>query len=167
MNVKLVKVLKKAIRVTLKSSSINLECLCLISGFKDLISRMKILKNKFLWVTLSIVALIVISLSIMPKSIDMDLDKVGNGQNSVVFIYDPGLVVSNQQATEINKARDVLGETVNFLIAKDGDPTTDNFRRRFQARSADVLFFNPDGELIDRQVALVTADTFVRKFSGK
>jgi len=51
----------------------------------------------------------------MPKPIDRNLEKIGNGQKSVVFVYDPNLVVSNQQATEISKARKLIGEQANFL----------------------------------------------------
>jgi len=128
---------------------------------------MKILKNKFFLTAFSVMALVVIVINLMPKPIDMNLEKLGNGQPSVVFVYDPGLGVSNQQAIEINKARDVIGDKVNFLIVKDGDPTSGGFRARYRARSADLLFFNADGEFIDRKVALLSAEEFIEAMSGR
>jgi len=66
-------------------------------------------------------ALIAVASTFIPKPIDTDLEKIGNGQKSVVFVYDPNLVVSNQQATEISKARKLIGEQANFLIVKIKD----------------------------------------------
>lgn len=126
---------------------------------------MNILKNKYFWSVLSVMALVAIFINLMPKPIDMNLEILGNGQQSVVFVYDPGLAVSNQQATEINKAREVIGDKVNFLIVKEGDPNSEDFRRRYRARSADLLFFNGDGELIDRKVALLSAEEFIEIMS--
>jgi hypothetical protein len=124
---------------------------------------MKLLKNKYLWILLSIIAPIIMVFTLMPKPIDMDLEKIGDGQKSVVFVYDPNLAVSNQQAIEINKAIKIIGEQVNFLIVKIGDPESESFKNKYRARSADLLFFNGDGELFDRQVALLNAELLVEK----
>lgn len=128
---------------------------------------MKILKNKYFWTVSLAIALVIIFLALMPKPIDMSLEKIGDGQESVVFVYDPNLSVSNQQAIEINKAREVIGEKVTFLIAKEGDPNSESFRKRYRARSAELLFFNSNGELIDRKVALVSAEEFIGIMSGR
>lgn len=128
---------------------------------------MRILKNKYFLIISSVIVLVVIFLNLMPKPIDMNLEKIGNGLESVVFVYDPNLTVSNQQTIEINKARETIGEKVIFLIAKEGDPNSENFRKRYHARSADLLFFNSNGELIDRKVALVSADELIEKMLGK
>ena len=117
--------------------------------------------SKVLLTIAVVIAFIGVFLALMPKPIDMDLNKLGNGQKSVVFVYDPNLVLSNTQATEINKARDIVGEEVNFLIAKTGDPDGEAFKQRFQARSTDLLFFNGNGELVDRQSAVLSAETLV------
>ena len=101
--------------------------------------------------------------TLMPKPIDMNLEKIGDGQRSVVFVYDPNLAVSNQQAIEINKAIKIIGEQVNFLIVKIGDPESESFKNKYRVRSADLLFFNGDGELFDRQVALLNAESLVEK----
>ena len=65
--------------------------------------------NKIFLTIILLISLVVIFLLLMPKPIDMDLGKIGNGKVSVVFIYDPNLVVSNQQTTEINIARETIG----------------------------------------------------------
>jgi len=124
---------------------------------------MKLLKNKYLWILLSIIAPIIMVFTLMPKPIDMNLEKIGDGQRSVVFVYDPNLAVSNQQAIEINKAIKIIGEQVNFLIVKIGDPESESFKNKYRVRSADLLFFNGDGELFDRQVALLNAESLVEK----
>lgn len=126
---------------------------------------MNILNNKYLWTLSVVIALALIVLSVLPRPIDMDLEKIGNGQQAVVFIYDPNLAVSNQQSVEINNARETIGEAVTFLIAKAGDPTSEGFRNRYQARSAELLFFDSDGKLIDRKVAPVSAGEFIAKLS--
>jgi len=124
---------------------------------------MNIMKNKYLWIALSIVALIIVGATLLPEPIDMNLEKIGNGQKSVVFVYDPNLTVSNQQATEMNRAREIVGQQANFLVVRAGDPTTNDFKERYQTRPADLLFFNGDGELVDRRVALFDAEALVEK----
>ncbi|MFO7764619.1 MAG: hypothetical protein R6V61_12905 [Wenzhouxiangellaceae bacterium] len=121
------------------------------------------MKNKYLWTVLSIIALIIVVAAFLPEPIDMKLEKIGNGQKSVVFVYDPNLTVSNQQATEMNRAREIIGQQANFLIVKAGDPTRNDFKEQYQTRPADLLFFNGDGELVDRQAALFTAEALIEK----
>ena len=84
----------------------------------------------------------------MPKPIDRNLEKIGNGQKSVVFVYDPNLVVSNQQATEISKARKLIGEQANFLIVKIGDPKREGFKNTYRVSSADLLFLTVMGSYL-------------------
>jgi hypothetical protein len=124
-----------------------------------------VMKNKNAWIVLSIISLIIVAGMFLPEPIDTDLEKIGNGQKSVVFVYDLNLAVSNQQANEINRARQMIGEQANFLIVKAGDPTRDDFKNEYQTRSADLLFFNGDGELVDRQKALLDAEALVEKIS--
>ena len=124
---------------------------------------MKGRKIKNSWVILSMVALIIMAFTFIPKPIASDLEQIGNGQKSVVFIYDLNLVVSNQQATEIDKAREVIGDQANFLVVKAGDPKNESFRNTYRANSADLLFFDGDGELFDRRVALMNADSLIQK----
>lgn len=121
------------------------------------------MKNKYLWIVVSVIALITVAAALLPEPIDTNLEKIGNGQKSVVFVYDLNLAVSNQQANEINRAREMIGEQANFLVVKAGDPTRDDFKDQYQARSADLLFFNGDGELVDRQRALLNAEALIEK----
>ena len=97
----------------------------------------------------------------------MDLDKIGNGQASVVFVYDPNLAISNQQATEMNSARDSIGEKVTFLILQAGNPKTESFKKYYQAGPPELLFFNGGGELIDRKMALVSAEELIENLSAR
>lgn len=123
------------------------------------------MKNKFLWSVLPVIVLIVVVAMFLPKPISTDLEKIGNGQRSVVFVYDPNLVVSNQQANEIKRAREMIGDRANFLLVRAGDPTAADFRNEYQARSADLLFFDGDGELVDRQVAVLSADALIERLA--
>ena len=124
---------------------------------------MSILKSKFLWIVLSIAVLLVAFVAVAPKPIDMDLNKLGNGQTSVVFIYDPNLLVSSEQAAEMNRARELIGARANFLIAKVGDPNSAAFRVGYKVYETELLFFNKKAELFHRQVALVSAEELVEK----
>ncbi|SRR6056297_3462922 len=124
---------------------------------------MKLFKNVNFWVISSIIALILVAWAFIPKPISTDLEMIGNGQSSVVFIYDPNLVVSNQQATEMKSAREMIGEQANFLLVRAGDPTTDDFKNEYQARSTDLLFFNGDGKLVERQAAVLNAEALIEK----
>ena len=125
-----------------------------------------LLRSKFLWTLVLVSALVAELIAIMPKPIDMDLTKIGNGKNAVVFVYDPNLVASIEQSAQIDSARELLGEQVNFLIAKAGEPDGEAFKRRFQAGSLDVLFFNRDGELVDRQFAVLSAEVLSKKLTS-
>jgi len=111
--------------------------------------------------TLLIVGLIAVFVAAfiwsLPASIDDDLDKIGNGKKSVVFVYDLNRVVSNQQTIEINKAKEELGDTVNYLVSRTGYPATDRFVQNYKAESAELLFFDENGELFERKFALVNA----------
>ena len=125
-----------------------------------------LLRSKFLW-TLVLASILVVGLiALMPKPIDMDLTKIGNGKKAMVFVYDPNLVASIEQTAQIDSARQMLGEQVNFLIAKTGDPDGEAFKKRFQASSLDVLFFNQNGTLIERQFAVLSAQTLSKKLAS-
>jgi len=121
------------------------------------------MKSKYVWTIVVIAAFILVVFTVLPDPIDTDLEKIGNGQKSVVFVYDPNLAVSNQQATEMNEARGIIGDQANFLLVRAGDPTTDDFKSEYRARSADLLFFDGDGELVDRQVAVLSAEALIEK----
>ncbi len=118
-----------------------------------------IFKHKGLWITAGVAMFIAIIISLFPDPIDTDLTNVGNGKKSVVFVYDINRVVSNQQTLEINKAKEVIGSSANFLVARTGYPETDEFMRRYRAEIAELLFFDENGQLFERKFALIDANT--------
>ena len=125
----------------------------------------KILKNGKVITFLLILVVGFLVFIFFPKPIDMSIEKVGNGTPAVVFIYDLNLAASNRQASEINKAQQTLGGSINFLIANAGDPTRADFREKHNAQSADLLFFDGSGKLIDRSIAVMTAEEFIAKLA--
>ena len=46
---------------------------------------MKLLKNKYLWIILSIIATVIVITTLMPKPIDMNLEKIGDGQ--IIWVH--------------------------------------------------------------------------------
>ena len=122
---------------------------------------MKLLKHSGFLTLLLIVVTGAVLFAFLPKPVEMNLDKVGNGQRSAVFIYDLNLAFSNPQVVEIDKAKDSLGTKVNFMVAKVGDPNSAEFRQRYGAQRGEILFFDAKGALADRTMALVNAETLV------
>lgn len=100
----------------------------------------------------------------LPRGFDADLGKIGAGKPALVFVYDPNLVVSNQQTGEMDKAREHLGEELHFLVADVGRPGTQQFMRQHQAAPTQILLFAADGSLLERARSLVTAEQLVRMF---
>jgi len=126
---------------------------------------MNMMKNKLFWTIGSIAAFFMLVITLIPKPIDMDLDKIGMGQKAVVFVYDLNLAVSNQQVIEMNKAKEIIAKQAIFLIAKTGDPDGEAFKSQHHAQSADLLFFNGEGELYDRHIGLLSAEELLGKLT--
>lgn len=84
----------------------------------------------------------------------MSLKQIGTGKPVLVFVYDPGLSVSLEQAEHINRVRDQLGDSVLFLMAKIGTPDGDQLIAKHRAQQAELLFFDPSGVLIKRAFGL-------------
>ena len=95
---------------------------------------------------------------VMPRGFDTDLSQIGAGKPVLVFVYDPNLVVSNQQTREMDKARETLGEELQFLVADVGRPASQAFMQQHQARSPQLLLFGRDGMPLDRAQAVMSAD---------
>lgn len=102
----------------------------------------------------------------LPAPFDNDLNQIGNGKKSVVFIYDLNLVVSNQQTIEMNNAKTQLGDTVNYLVSRTGYPATDQFMQNYRAESAELVFFDESGEIFKRKFALVDAAELTKILAG-
>ena len=127
---------------------------------------MNLLKSKLLLTLVVIVALMAGLLTMMPKPIARNLEAIGQGQKAVVFVYDPNLLASNQQATAINQARAAGADDVLFLAARTGDPAGEAFKQRYQAESLDLLFFDAQGTLVDRDEALLSADELLARLAA-
>lgn len=127
---------------------------------------MNLLKSKLLLTLVVIVALMVGLFIMMPKPIPTNLQAIGQGQKAVVFVYDPNLVASNQQAKAINQARATGADEVLFLAARTGAPAGEAFKRRYQAESLDLLFFDAQGALVDRDEALLSADELLARLAA-
>lgn len=119
-----------------------------------------------LWVSIgviiSIVLLLALMLTMMPKSIKMTHEEIGTGKPSLVFVYDPNLQVSISQTEQMNKARDQLNDQVFFLIAKINTPEGDKLIAEHGASIAELLLFDPSGKLIERQLALKDASEIIQ-----
>ena len=124
-------------------------------------------KQKVLWTLAFIAVVLAAFISLLPEPIDIDLTNIGNGKKSVVFVYDPNLVVSNQQSIQLNDAKQVIGDNANFLIARIGYPATEEFMQRYNAERAEVLFFDASGELAERRFAPVNANALVEALENK
>ncbi|WP_285163410.1 hypothetical protein [Shewanella goraebulensis] len=106
----------------------------------------------------SIVILIAVVFSVLPKGFKTSHEDIGSGKPVLVFVYDPNLAVSNSQTEQMNTARATLGDDVSFLIARIGTPEGDQFIAKYQARPAELLMFEPAGSLTKRQYALMQAN---------
>jgi hypothetical protein len=113
-----------------------------------------------------LVALLGLVVMSLPRGFDTDMSKIGAGKPAVVFVYDPNLLVSNQQTRELDAARESLGESVHFLIADVGRPEAQQFMRQHQASSTQLLLFAPDGSVLGRMQALVTTDELIKSIAA-
>ncbi|WP_394129434.1 hypothetical protein [Shewanella maritima] len=105
----------------------------------------------------AIVVLFAGLLSIMPKGFSTSHEQIGTGKPAIVFVYDPGLAVSNSQTEQMNEARDQMGDQAYFLIARVGTPEGEQFIAQYRANSAELFVFDSEGNLVSRQYAVAGA----------
>lgn len=117
-------------------------------------------------ITAFLVAMLGLVLMNLPRGFDTDLRKIGAGKPAVVFVYDPNLLVSNQQTRELDAARESLGDALHFLIADVGRPEGQQFMREHQASSTQLLLFAPDGQVLSRMQGLVSSDQLIESFAA-
>lgn len=110
----------------------------------------------------SIAILIGLLLMAMPKGFKRTHEQIGTGKPALVFVYDPNLGVSLSQTEQMNEARDQLGDQVYFLIAQISSREGDQLIAEHGARTAELLLFDPEGELIKRQSALLSASELIQ-----
>lgn len=111
---------------------------------------------------LFIAAMVALAALALPRGFDADLGKIGAGKPALVFVYDPNLVVSNQQTREMDKSREQLGDRLHFLVADVGRPDTQQFMRQHQATPTQILLFAANGSLLERTQSLMTAEQLDR-----
>ncbi len=111
--------------------------------------------------TLFLAGVVALGVTILPRGFDTDLSQIGKGKAALVFVYDPNLVVSNQQTREMDKAREILGNELRFLVADIGRPATQQFIDQHRAKSTQLLLFAADGQVLGRLQALMTAEQLV------
>ena len=104
-----------------------------------------------------IAAMLALTAWALPRGFDADLGKIGAGKPALVFVYDPNLLVSNQQTREMDKTREQLGDELHFLVADVGRPDTQQFMRQHQAAPTQILLFAADGSLMARTRSLLAA----------
>jgi hypothetical protein len=92
----------------------------------------------------------------------MTHEEIGTGLPALVFVYDPNLAVNTSQTEQMNKAREMLGDQVLFLIAKINTPEGDQLIAKHRANAAELLLFNPSGKLIKRQFALRNSSELIQ-----
>ncbi|WP_350431905.1 hypothetical protein ABIS04_17530 [Shewanella sp. H8] len=122
--------------------------------------------RKMPWVTISVIASIVLLLglllTLMPKGFKTSHEQIGTGKPAVVFVYDPNFVSSVTQTEQMNEARDHLGDNVLFLVASVGTPEGQAFIAKYNAGGAELLLFDSAGALIKRQSAVIDANELMR-----
>jgi hypothetical protein len=114
-----------------------------------------------------IAALLGLAVLNLPRSFDTDLSKVGAGKPALVFVYDPNLVVSNQQTRELNAVKESLGDALHFLIADVGRPDAQLFLQQHQARPTQLLLFASDGSMVGSMQALVTSEQLLKSIAAE
>lgn len=118
------------------------------------------------WVTLAVIASIVLFLTIlmnvMPKGFKATHEQIGTGKPALVFVYDPALTISNSQTEQMNEARAHLGDNVHFLLARIGTPEGQELMAKHRAGSAELLLFDPQGNLLERKFAVRSANELIQ-----
>ncbi|GGB72146.1 hypothetical protein GCM10011607_35790 [Shewanella inventionis] len=101
-------------------------------------------------------------LTLMPKGFTSDLEKIGTGKPAIVFVYDPNLVSGTTQTEQMNEARAHLGDNVHFLLARIATPEGEAFIAKHNARVTELFLFDPAGNLVKRQLAVIDANELMR-----
>lgn len=114
------------------------------------------------WVRGGVAAFIAVMVTLMimnmPRGFDTNLTKIGQGKPSLVFVYDPNYVISNEQTQEIDQVRALAGDNVVFLLADLGREEARAFVKKYEAELAEILIFTGEGSLIRRLHAPMDAD---------
>lgn len=99
---------------------------------------------------------------LLPQPYPADLSRIGQGRPALVLVYDGDLVVSGDQAAELDAARDALQPGMELLVANTGRPDAARFIAQHDARPGMLLLFDADGALIERLSPVVPAEKLRR-----
>lgn len=116
-------------------------------------------------VALTLVVLGVLAAAVwwlLPQPYPADLSRIGQGRPALVMVFDPELVVSGDQAAELDAARDSLEPHMEVLVANAGRPDAGRLIARYDARPGMLLRFDAEGELIERLSPVVPAERLRR-----
>lgn len=113
-----------------------------------------------------IVAAIALMILNSPQRFDMDLDKIGAGQPALVLIYDGNLVVTAEQAHELNVVREDLNSDMAFLVADVSSPRSQQLMETYAAGPAAMLLFAADGQLIKKMQGPLSAEQLRMELMG-
>ncbi|MCL1159375.1 hypothetical protein K8B83_04565 [Shewanella inventionis] len=122
--------------------------------------------RKMPWMAIGIIGSLMLLfgllLTLMPKGFTSDLEKIGTGKPAIVFVYDPNLVSGTTQTEQMNEARAHLGDNVHFLLARIATPEGEAFIAKHNARVTELFLFDPAGNLVKRQLAVIDANELMR-----
>lgn len=99
------------------------------------------------------------------KSFPMNLDRIGQGTPTLVFIYDKELVASGEQMASLSQVRDELEPGVLILVADTALPATQQLMREYQSPVISFLLFDGQGQLIDQHSGLLAPNQLLQ-FAG-
>lgn len=99
---------------------------------------------------------------LLPQPYPADLSRIGQGRPALVLVYDADLVVSGDQAAELDAARDALQPDMEVLVANTGRPDAARFITQHDARPGMLLHFDAEGALIERLSPVVPAEKLRR-----
>lgn len=93
----------------------------------------------------------------LPRPFEGDLSVIGQGRPALVLVYDPNLVVSGDQASELDDARAALTPHMHLLVARVGYPEAASIIKRHAASAGTLLLFDGEGGLQQQLSPVVPA----------
>ncbi len=97
-------------------------------------------------VLLGIVAIVV---SLLPRGFSKDTSLIGKGSNIVVLFYDPFTVTTGDHMHAMDTVRGEYDGRVKFIVADKSIPQGMEFTRLYGVNSSALVFFAPNGEIIN------------------
>ncbi len=107
-------------------------------------------KKKPLWPKLltigSVLLVVVIAVSLLPRGFPTDTSIIGQGSNVVVLAYDLNYVQSAETALAMNLVREEFQYRVEFLVVKVGSPEGVAFFNSHGLQPLALAFFAGNGK---------------------